>query len=334
MTNEAELIQGYLQIFADKYKISKREADVITAIVNIKSNIKDIAEGLGLSPSTVNNHLNNIYEKTGASSKAELVSRLLIETLKHYRSCNLLKKTPRVLIVDDEVDLCESTAKILTQKGVKAFVARNTDEALKMLPEINAHFVLSDINMPSKDGFCLMSKAREIYRYHPQFVFMTGFSQYTLPEAQNLGALSIVRKPIDYDMLYDLILENYIENFYERLNYLNIALATPEISVESLLINIKDIGFGGLFLDMPQRKNRVVTSLKPGSRVKLKFSLDNGRSMEAVTEVQWSRETANNNLKPGFALKFLNLAEEDRDYIETYVRENKIFSYIPIGSFV
>lgn len=330
MTDESKLIQGYLQIFVDRYKISKRETDVISAVLNIKSNIKDIAESMNLSPSTVNNHLNNIYEKTGASSKAELVSRVLIESLKHYRNCNLLKKTPRVLVVDDDADVCKCTAEILAKKGIKSFMAGSTDEALAMLPEINVHFIVSDIKMPEKCGFSFLKAARESHRYNPLFIFMSAYSEYTLPEAQNLGAVTIMRKPIDYDALYDLILENYIENFYERISFLSLSNSTPILSDEPIPLVAKDIGFGGFFMNMPTRKNREVALLKPGSRIRLKFLIDD-KVIDAYTEVQWIRDSPTTSLKSGYALKYLNMSEDDRSTIENYIRKNKIYSYIPLG---
>ncbi|MES2855758.1 MAG: LuxR C-terminal-related transcriptional regulator, partial [Bdellovibrionota bacterium] len=39
--------------------------------------IKDIAEKLQLSPNTVNNHVNNVFAKTGTRSKSELLARIL-----------------------------------------------------------------------------------------------------------------------------------------------------------------------------------------------------------------------------------------------------------------
>lgn len=334
MTEDSKLIKSYLQIFVERFKISKREADVIAAVLDIKSNIKDIAAAMELSPSTVNNHLNNIYEKTGASSKAELVSRVLIESLKHYRDCNLLKKTPRALIVDDDEDICRCTAEILAKKGIKTFMANSTDEALAMLPEINVHFIISDIKMPEKCGFSFLKAARESYRYSPTFIFMSAFTQYSLPEAQDLGAATILRKPINYEALYDLILENYIENYYERINYFNFSNVVPEISREPIPVEVKDFGFGGVFVDMPTKKSREIAQLKPGSKTKIKFSLDDGaKTIETFTEVQWIRDTPAENLKAGIALKFLNMSEEDRGLVESYVRRNKIYSFIPIGRY-
>ncbi|MGL1143176.1 helix-turn-helix transcriptional regulator [Vibrio parahaemolyticus] len=40
---------------------------------------KEIANVLGISVSTVNDHLKNIYNKLGVNSKAELISKILSE---------------------------------------------------------------------------------------------------------------------------------------------------------------------------------------------------------------------------------------------------------------
>jgi DNA-binding CsgD family transcriptional regulator len=56
------------QVFKEKFALTPRESDVLIWISKGKSN-RDIAEILGLSPRTVNKHLEQIYAKLGVENR-------------------------------------------------------------------------------------------------------------------------------------------------------------------------------------------------------------------------------------------------------------------------
>lgn len=60
-----------------RFKFTKREADIIDGVLQGKSNSK-IASSLSLSENTVKTHLQNIFQKAGASTRAELVYLLML----------------------------------------------------------------------------------------------------------------------------------------------------------------------------------------------------------------------------------------------------------------
>jgi len=61
-----------------EYGITTRERDIIRLIANGHSN-SDIGEELSISISTVKSHLHNIFGKTGARNRTELISFLMFE---------------------------------------------------------------------------------------------------------------------------------------------------------------------------------------------------------------------------------------------------------------
>ena len=67
-------------LIADAYALTERERRV-TQLVARGLSTSDIADQLHLSPWTVQDHLKAIFEKTGTSSRGELVARLFFE---HY----------------------------------------------------------------------------------------------------------------------------------------------------------------------------------------------------------------------------------------------------------
>jgi PAS domain S-box-containing protein len=80
----------------------------------------------------------------------------------------------RVLVVDDIPDLCFTTATTLRDAGFEAYEAHSADAALAELALHPVDLVLSDIQMPGRDGHALASELR---RSHPGLpvVLMTGY---------------------------------------------------------------------------------------------------------------------------------------------------------------
>jgi DNA-binding NarL/FixJ family response regulator len=64
----------YFDGFRQKYKLSRRETEIIQLIKDGNQN-KDIAEILSLSQQTIETHRKNIHTKLGVSSRIELVNK-------------------------------------------------------------------------------------------------------------------------------------------------------------------------------------------------------------------------------------------------------------------
>lgn len=67
-----------------------------------------------------------------------------------------------VLIVEDNLDLRESTAEYLTGQGYHVLESGSTEEAEDLLPEYEIAIVVIDINLPGRSGFELMKAIRAL----------------------------------------------------------------------------------------------------------------------------------------------------------------------------
>ncbi len=74
LTHPVDLFEGgqISEPVRRRYSISNRETEVIAQISRGLSN-KEIADELGVSFTTVRTHVYNIFQKTGASSRVELL---------------------------------------------------------------------------------------------------------------------------------------------------------------------------------------------------------------------------------------------------------------------
>ena len=78
-----------------------------------------------------------------------------------------------ILIVDDEISICQSLRAILVDEGFQVLVAGSGEEALKVIAEEMPQLVLLDIWLPGIDG---LETLQEIKALHPNVmvIMMSG----------------------------------------------------------------------------------------------------------------------------------------------------------------
>jgi len=83
----------------------------------------------------------------------------------------------RVLVVDDNVDVAETTAALLEALGHEAHVQFDGKGALEAARRLDPEIVLLDIGMPGMDGYELARRLREDAQRHPRIIAMSGWGQ-------------------------------------------------------------------------------------------------------------------------------------------------------------
>ncbi len=110
-----------------------------------------------------------------------------------------------ILVVEDENDLREILADFLVSKGARVSSAQDGVEALSLLNLESFHLVLSDIQMPRRDGISLLEEAKLSLPVIPKFMFMTGYTTYSEESVLALGAVKLLSKPFLFDKLLTTI---------------------------------------------------------------------------------------------------------------------------------
>lgn len=123
----------------------------------------------------------------------------------------------RVLIVDDEENLCEVLKSRLETFGYSVSVAYNGRTAWEQILKSPADLILLDIRMPEEDGYTFLRKLRsfrdasdpqreERFKRLPVIVITgTGEGMKPLFEQEQISAY--ITKPIDSSLLKKLIEE-------------------------------------------------------------------------------------------------------------------------------
>ena len=112
-----------------------------------------------------------------------------------------------VLIVDDEAGIRETLAINLELEGFKTLSASSGSEAIELLKNHAIDFVISDVRMPKGDGITLLKNIKKGDSDIPHIVLLTGFSELSTEEVKQLGAIDLIIKPPNIDLLIELIIK-------------------------------------------------------------------------------------------------------------------------------
>jgi CheY-like chemotaxis protein/nucleotide-binding universal stress UspA family protein len=140
------------------------------------------------------------------------------------------RKDFRILVVDDELIVRDSTKEWLEDEGFTVDMAASGQEALDKLASKPYHLMLTDIKMPGMDGVELLKRAHKPYYPDLTVVMMTAYATVeTAIEAMKIGALDYLLKPFDPEILVDKVFEVY-EDFEAKrsvkVTFSDIVLAT------------------------------------------------------------------------------------------------------------
>jgi CheY-like chemotaxis protein len=68
----------------------------------------------------------------------------------------------RILIVDDDRESCDMMLEVLRGHGATGGCATSATDAIGALPEFKPDLVMSDIAMPGRDGYAVLTEVRAI----------------------------------------------------------------------------------------------------------------------------------------------------------------------------
>lgn len=105
------------------------------------------------------------------------------------------------MLLDDEEDFLEAMSQRMGARGMEVRTTTYPNEALKMAEEEPFDAVVMDLMLPEMDGLQVL---QELRRINPRLrvILLTGYATAEKrAEAKNLGAVDLVEKPADIDIL-------------------------------------------------------------------------------------------------------------------------------------
>ena len=113
----------------------------------------------------------------------------------------------KVLIVDDEKDFLDIMAERMGARGVQVSTTTSAENALKMVLKETYDVVIMDLMMPEMDGFKALKLFKETRPDLPIILLTANVPEEKCIEAIKLGAMDVIEKPADLNLLTQKIKE-------------------------------------------------------------------------------------------------------------------------------
>ncbi|HUA36201.1 MAG TPA: response regulator [Candidatus Binataceae bacterium] len=108
----------------------------------------------------------------------------------------------KILIVDDEVEVADSCARVLKRAGFNCILAHNGPAGIAAFDSARPALVLSDINLGVGDGFEIARHVRDTSPATPVILMTTHHSEAVSQQANRDGASRYLRKPFsNFDLV-------------------------------------------------------------------------------------------------------------------------------------
>src|SRR5215468_4197413 len=106
--------------------------------------------------------------------------------------------TTRVLVVEDDTDLAESLAEVLSSNSCDVTIAAHGLEALERACARDFDIIFMDVRMPVMNGIDAFFAIRAV-KPQARIVMMTGFRETFVERALQAGAEGPLHKPFSID---------------------------------------------------------------------------------------------------------------------------------------
>jgi two-component system response regulator HydG len=111
----------------------------------------------------------------------------------------------RILVVDDEIDICLLLDRFLTKHGYDVTTAVDGKSGLSLLEQKGFDLVITDFRLPDTDGLCFLKKAKAIAS-DCKVIVITGYSDIRMAvEVIKYGAVDYITKPLYPEELLVLV---------------------------------------------------------------------------------------------------------------------------------
>lgn len=117
--------------------------------------------------------------------------------------------SPRILLVDDDIQFLEATEYMLKYENYDVITAKDGEDAVQKYHESRPDIVLMDLKMPVMNGYDAFFKIKE-FDSDAKVVFTSAYAinDKEFEHAKNSGLFGLLTKPFDLNDLNDIIPKN------------------------------------------------------------------------------------------------------------------------------
>ena len=122
----------------------------------------------------------------------------------------------RLLIIEDEQELCLMICKVLKSKGYSVDYCFNGEEGMELLEVENYDLVILDLTLPGMDGMTILSNFRQFNRETPVLILSALVSVNDKVKGLDAGASDYLTKPFHFEELEARIRSLTYRNFKQN----------------------------------------------------------------------------------------------------------------------
>lgn len=114
----------------------------------------------------------------------------------------------KLLIVDDEADVCEFAANFFRKRKIEVVTVLSGEEALQAVDKDKPHLILLDIKMSGIDGIETLRRLKEKDQ-RLKVIMVTGRKPEdddSFQKCRQLGAVNYIHKPLELDELERVVM--------------------------------------------------------------------------------------------------------------------------------
>lgn len=148
-----------------------------------------------------------------------------IKPVSNMEKCSIIKNMaehkPILVVVDDELDQCESIKSYFSKRNFLVFTAATGKEALALIKENKPDLVLLDMKLSeSMDGKDVLGILRE-HDKHTKVAFVTGdiLSEEKIKEITDLGIVEFLTKPVELEELEGIVKKVLKDSYPKRIRF-------------------------------------------------------------------------------------------------------------------
>ncbi len=116
-----------------------------------------------------------------------------------------MNSKPKILIIDDNVDLCGSIADAIELDGYSTNTSHTAADGLEKIESSFCNIVLLDMKLPDSDGLTVLEKIKDISSDTEVIIFTAYAQMDTVIAAMNKDAFSFLPKPFEIPYLLTTI---------------------------------------------------------------------------------------------------------------------------------
>ena len=159
------------------------------------------------SMSDYGSHNSKYYDQLVTKIKLQAKDRYERSLLQN-QTASSWNKTKRILLVDDEPDICMIYQLVLEDAGYQCSTYTDPVQALQEFKPAYYDLILLDIKMPVLNGFELCKEIREIDK-RVYIIFITAseayYEKFRGQHFPELGKINYIQKPIGNDELLQIV---------------------------------------------------------------------------------------------------------------------------------